>query len=995
MISGMAMAGLSAAAAYAQAAGPGPASAAAPADQATSVTEFVVTGSRIPQPNLTSTSPITVVGTEEAKLEGSVRAEDLLNNLPQVFAGQGSMISNGSSGTATVDLRGLGPARTLVLIDGRRVMPGDPAVPVTDLNFIPEQLIDRVEVLTGGASAVYGSDAVSGVVNFITLKNFEGVRLDAQIGGYQHDNGNKTIQDLNNARSFDPPTGSIWDGRQTSLGAILGVSSPDGKGNVETYFGYRNIQPIRQSERDYSNCSLGDAGAVFRCAGSGTTPYGHIISQDLAVQSKTYNFVVDQTGAGNTLRPIQPTDVFNFAPLNYYQRPDEQYTAGAYAHYEVNPHADAYMQLMFMDDHTRSQVAPSGIFGQTFNIACDSPLLSAQETQTLCTDAGLDAGDKATLNILRRNVEGGPRIEDLRHTDYRVVLGVKGEINADWNYDAYAQIGRAILAEEFINDVSLRRTAQALDAITDKDGNIVCRDPSGGCVPYLGVFSSAVPSAASLAFIGGAGFQEGATTEMVASASVTGKIPQLKSPWAEDAVGLAFGGEYRQEQLDFRTDNEFDTGDLAGQGGPTHGVNGSYSVYEGFGELRAPLIQNAPFVKSLGFEAGYRYSHYNIAGETNTYKVAGDWQPIEDIRFRAGFNRAVRAPNILELFTPNTVVLGLNNDPCAGPATQPGFPTEAQCANSGVSAALYGHIAASPSGQYNSLAGGSTDLKPEVAKTFTIGGVLTPRMLPGFSLSVDYFRIKVDGFIQALDPNITLAQCINTGNPFLCGFVHRAPGSGSLWLGTNGFVAATNVNAGFLKTSGLDFTAAYRLPLANLGWENGGSLSFVYSGTYLRQLITSPATPNIDPDTGKVTTQFDCAGLYGQTTCGTPNPKYRHHFRVTWRTPVEGLEVSAAWRYFGAVDSQTTSSNPYLSDPAHTFDVDRHIAAQNWFDLSGQWRLKDKLTFRAGVNNIFDKEPPLVGSFTGGSNGSFNGNTYPQTYDALGRFLFVGATVDF
>ena len=158
--------------------------------------------------------------------------------------------------------------------------------------------------------------------------------------------------------------------------------------------------------------------------------------------------------------------MFNFAPFNYFQRPDEQYSAGAYAHYEVNPHADAYMQLMFMDDHTVAQVAPSGIFGQTFNIGCNSPLLSDQEIQTLCTDAGLGAGDNASLAILRRNTEGGPRIDDLRHTDYRVVLGVKGEINADWNYDAYAQIGRAVFAEEFINDVSLAGSAKALDGWT-------------------------------------------------------------------------------------------------------------------------------------------------------------------------------------------------------------------------------------------------------------------------------------------------------------------------------------------------------------------------------------------------------------------------------------------------------------------------------------------------------------------------------------------------
>ncbi len=1004
MISGAALAALSASGAYAQS----PAAQAAPAaDNATSVTEFVVTGSRIPQPNLTSTSPITVVGAEEAKLEGSVRVEDLLNNLPQVFGGQGGGVSNGTTGTADVDLRDLGPTRTLVLIDGRRVMPGDPFNPVTDLNFIPEQLIDRVEVLTGGASAVYGSDAVAGVVNFITLKNFEGIRLDAQIGGFQHDNGNRFIQGLNADQGYTAPTGSTWDGRQTNLSALLGVSSPDGKGNIEAYFTYRNIQPINQGQRDYSNCALQEAGNSFVCKGSPVTALGHLFSNDLAAQSQCYNFFVDAAGPGNTLRQASPqdgagckgtalpTDVFNFNPFNYFQRPDEQYSAGAYAHYEVNPHFDAYMQLMFMDDHTVGALAPSGIFGQTFNIGCSSPLLSAQEVTTLCTDAGLGPNDQASVAILRRNVEGGPRLTDLRHTDYRVVLGVKGEINSDWSYDAYAQIGRAVFQNEVENDLSLLRIGNALNAKLDDAGNLVCAGDDPLCVPYLGAFSAATPSAASLNYISAKGFENGSTTEMVASASVTGKIPQLRSPWAEDPVGVAFGGEYRQEQLDLRVDNEFDSGDLAGFG-VTHGVNGSFNVYEGYGELRAPLIQNAPFVKSLSFEGGYRYSHYSRAGETNTYKVAGDWQPTEDIRFRVSYNRAVRAPNILELFTPQSVLLGVTNDPCAGPATQPGFPTEAQCANSGVTAAEYGHIAKNPANQYNALFGGNLDLKPETAKTLTVGAVLTPRMIPGLSVSVDYFHINVDQFIQPLDPTIVLGQCIASGDPTLCALIHRTPGNGSLFLGTQGFVTATSVNVGFLKTSGIDFSANYRLPLSNLGWENGGSLSFVYNGTYLNELITNPGVPATDQNTGKVFTQYDCAGLYGLVTCANPAPRYRHHFRVSWRTPVEGLEISGAWRYFGPVDSQTTSNNPFLSDPANTFPIDRHLNAQNYFDLSGQWRLKEKVTFRAGVNNIFDKEPPLVGSNTGGAtNSAFNGNTYPVVYDSLGRYLFVGATVDF
>ncbi|MGZ6014816.1 MAG: TonB-dependent receptor plug domain-containing protein, partial [Phenylobacterium sp.] len=932
-------------------------------DQGTSVGELVVTGSRIPTQNLTSSSPITVVGNQEAKLSGVTRTEDLLNQLPQVFAGQGSEVSNGSSGVATVDLRGLGSSRTLVLIDGRRVMPGDPNLPVTDLNFIPAQMVDHVEVLTGGASAVYGSDAVAGVVNFIMTKDFEGVRLDAQVSSYQHNNSNDFFQNLNKAKGYSAPNGSVWDGRQTEFNALIGVNTPDGKGNATVYAGYRNARAILQNARDYTNCTLAETSTSWGCRGSGTTAPAQIISFDLAFQSLPYDFIVDKGGPGNTLRPFAATDVFNFAPYNYFQRPDDRYTAGAFAHYEVNDHMDAYLQAMFMDDHTLAQIAPSGIFGQTFTIPCSSPLFSAQEVQTLCTNAGLNpATDSATMAILRRNVEGGGRLDNLRHTDYRIVLGAKGAINEDWNYDLYGQIGRNVYQEEYNNDFSLRRIGNALDATTDANGNLVCAGGNAdGCAVY-NPFSLSGVTPASLTYVQTPGFKEGSTTEMVVSGSVNGTLSALKSPAATEATGIALGAEYRRENLDLRVDQEFDSGDLAGQGGPTHGVSGAYQVYELFGELRVPLIQDMPFAKSLTFETGYRYSDYSSAGIAHSYKFAGDWQPIDDLRIRASYQRAVRAPNVVELFTPSGIGLGLAADPCAGnnPTAANAFATAANCAHSGVDAAHYGHVSLNPAGQYNALLGGNSSLSPEKADTFSVGGVLTPRMLPGFSLTVDYFNIDVKNYIQGLNADQILSQCIITGSPTLCGLVHRDPNSASLWLGQTGYVDGRTTNVGFLKTSGVDIEANYRLPLDHVGLNDAGSLSFNFVGTYLKHLITDPGIPFTNAAGQVLATNFDCTGLYGRNTCGTPNPKWRHRVRVTWATPWSGLTVSGNWRYFGAVDAVGTSTNPYLASP--TYPVDRKLGAQNWFDLATEWKVMDKVTFNVGVNNIFDKEPPLVGS---------------------------------
>jgi iron complex outermembrane receptor protein len=929
------------------------------------------------------------------KMQGVTRTEDLLNSLPQVMAGQSSGVSNGSTGTATVNLRGLGSARTLVLVDGRRVMPGDPASPVTDLNFIPSPLIERVDVLTGGASAVYGSDAVAGVVNFIMMKNFEGVRLDAQVGEYEHNNDDSFIQGLNKAKGFSPPNGSVWDGRQTQIYAIAGVNSSDGKGNATVYAGYRSVQAVLESARDYSFCALQERAPPvnIRCNGSGTTPNAHFFSNDLATQSQPYEFTVDSAGPGNTLK--SGADVFNFAPLNYYQRPDEQWSAGAFAHYEVNPHLDAYTQIMFMDDHTVAQIAPSGIFGQTFNISCSNPMLSADEVNKLCTAAGLGPTDSASLAVLRRGVEAGNRQADLRHTDYRVVIGAKGDINDDWSYDIYGLMGRSVFAQEYLNDWSLRRTAQALNVINGANG-LECADPTAraeGCVP-LNIFQVGGLTPAAAHYVSTPGFQEGSTTEMVVDASVTGKLGFLKSPWATDPVGVAGGTEYRRENLELRTDAEFDTGDLAGQGGPTHPVSGTYDVYELFGEARVPLAQDMPYAKDLSLDLGYRFSDYSSSGTTDTYKIEGDWKPIDDIRFRASYERAVRAPNVVELFTPQGIVLGLSSDPCAGPAPT---ATAAQCANTGLTAQQYGHIPANPAQQYNSLSGGNTSLAPEKADTYSAGIVLQPTFLPGFSFSADYFNIKVNNYIQALDPNLTLASCLQQGGS-LCALVHRNPLNGSLWLGnpsqlsTDGYVSATNVNIGFLQAKGWDFQATYRTDLDRFGLNNWGGLNFNFVGTYTQNLITDPGIPTTDKS-GHLVTQYDCAGLYGTTTCGAPDPKWRHRLRVGWTTPWDGLEISGTWRYIGSVKDMHSSSNPFLSGP--TFGFDKKLDAVNYFDLAAQYRLHDKYTVRIGVNNILDTEPRLIGSVAGGNSSLFNGNTYPGVYDALGRYAFVGLTADF
>ena len=947
------------------------------------VQEVVVTGTRIQNANLTSVSPVTTVNNAEIKLSGATRVEDLINALPQSFAGQGSAIGNGANGTATVNLRGLGVQRTLVLIDGRRLVPGDPAYsnnnPVPDLNFIPTALVDRVEVLTGGASATYGSDAVAGVVNFIMQKNFTGIRLDANAGFYDHDNTNTMMQGLESSRGFAAPNGSKVDGWQKDVTLTLGVNSPDNKGNAEVYMGYRQIDAVSQGARDYGACSLSEAGAGFACAGSGTTALSRflVFTPTGTPVGNPNGYILDPTGAGNTVRPyVSSRDAYNFAPFNYYQRPDERYTAGVLSHYELNEHADIYAQVMFMDDNTSSQAAPSGVFGQTVHIPCNSSLLSAQEVATFCTAAGQGPTGTATLSLLKRNVEGGVRVDNLRHTDYRLVIGSKGDIDKTWSYDAYAQYGTAIFSENFQNDMSLLRSGNALASCT--------QFAQTGCVPY-NVFAIGGVSQAALNYVSAAGFQSGSTVEQVVSATASGKLGDygLKSPWATEGLDIAVGTEYRREQMTLRTDNEFSSGDLAGQGGARGPVAGSYDVKEVFTELNVPLANDMVGIKTLTLNTGYRYSDYSTAGRTDTYKIGGEWAPISDIKFRAGYNRAVRAPNLNELFAATGVVLDGSIDPCAGTAPA---ASAAQCALTGVSAAQYGHIAANSANQYNGQTGGNVNLQPEKSDTVTFGAVVNPRFIPGLNFSVDYFDIKVNNVIGTAGADLIITQCVQTGDPFYCGKIFRAPGTGSLWLGTNGYIQDTNFNLGSIETKGIDFTANYRLPLGAVGWDKYGRFDINFDGTLLNNFITQTVPGG---------STYDCVGLYG-TVCdvatgGAPAPKFRSKTRFTWQTPWN-IQASAAWRHVDSVTVDSASTNPNLAGTVNPADA--KLPSFDYFDLSANWRIKDQYTLRVGVNNVMDLQPPLVGS--GHLAQVFgNGNTYPQVYDALGRYIFMGITAQF
>jgi iron complex outermembrane receptor protein len=989
------------------------------------LSEVVVTGSRIATPNLDAISPVTAVTAEEIKETGVTRIEDLINSLPQVVADQGSGLSEGANGTATINLRGLGTQRTLVLINGRRLGGGDPGAiqgaspayaSAGDVNQIPVALLDRVDVLTGGASSTYGADAVAGVVNFVMNDHFEGVRIDANAGIYNHSNHEGWVDPLLQAQGFPPVTGSNWDGANKDLTLIMGHNFADGAGNFEGYLGYRTAAAATANHRDHSACELSNTSPnYFYCGGSSTS--APAVFQNPAVGTLQIN-------PDGSLGPRYA--LFNYAASHYLQRSDERYTGGFFGKLKFNDHAEAYTEFMFMDDSTTGNYAPAGSFlGSGRAIDADTglpdgslsyncgtggygnkgmnPYITAAQFPTLCPEtaggapiAYTNAANSALTTPLfpyqmsatgigqiligRRNVEGGPRQDEYVHTDYRGVFGVRGEIVEDWTYDAYGQFSQTHSSDYHNNDTSTQNMQNALLAVPGPAGTPVCMGGQTGCVPW-NIFNPAIPvTAAALNYISVPGIFLASSQEDVGSAYVSGDLTRrgIKTPWADEGLKVVFGTEYRRDTLNSNPDEEYQSGDLSGIGSPTPPVSAEQHVWELFTEERFPIAHNQPFFKALDFEAGYRYSSYSEGFDTNTFKLGLEWAPVNDVRVRASYNRAVRAPNLQELYQPLHVALDSGGDLCKTGTVY----TAAQCALLGVSATQYanGGAASSPASQYNGEIGGDPNLKPEVGKTMDVGLVFTPSFLANFNATVDYTDIKITNLVNSYGPSLIQTNCILTGSPQWCDLIHRDAG-GTLWASPEAYTVDPLLNEGGLEYRGVDVGLAYKLDIGAFG-----RVRTRLDGTWLKNLIYSPgASPS-----------YDCAGRFGNS-CAPATPTWRHRLTADWDTPLTGLSAGATWRFFGK------SSNTFFDPKSPDYDAsivaagplpDLEIPTYSYIDLrlSYVW---EKVTMRVGVNNVLDKDPPTVGEATTGNSIYAESNTYPSMYDILGRYLYVNVTVDF
>ena len=954
--------------------------------------EIIVTGSRLNvNPNLTSANPVLKVDDAEIAARGTVNIEDLTNNLPQVFAGQAGEVSNGASGTATLNLRGLGATRTLTLIDGRRLPYGSSTFSPANLDLVPTALIDRVEILTGGASAVYGSDAIGGVANFILKDDFEGAELDVQYGFAQNGNGIDRYDQVSAANGVAVPDG-VTDGEEFNASVTLGANTADGRGNVAIFASYQDRQAITQDNRSFSACTLGSGDTNgFGCVGSGN--FRLFAGDDAFFQQEDGTLVPFVGGSAQT---------FNFGPFNFFQRPAERFQIYGKGNYEINENHELFASASFTNNFSDAQVAPTASFG-SYSINCDNPLIQDNVVQgggTIasdvfgCTAADIAAGnDLSGLAMSHRNVEGGPRNSRLENSAFRLVGGMRGTVADIWDYELFGQYSRTTDQSISTNDFVIANLQDALFAVDDGTGNAVCRSGNAGCVPYnifqRGPNGESMVTSDQTDFIQGVGITNGETEQLVYGGNAQANLGEygIKSPWSDSGVGFLGGIEYREDSLQSNPDeiSQVPGGGFTGVGGATLPVSGQVEVFELYTEVQIPLITDMPFAKELVFNGQYRYSDYDTDGNgvqssfsTDAYGLQLSWAPVEDVKFRGQFQRSVRAPNVIELFTGQDTGLpnlnaGENSngdtiyDPCAT-----AFPTAsaAACANTGVTAAQYGGILDVISGQTQAITGGNPNLIPESSDTYTVGAVITPSAIPGLTMSVDYFNIEVDDFISAgIGVQTTLDNCLATGDAAFCDLIQR-DGRGTLVSGTAGVgFLATNINIATLQTSGLDLQAGYNLDLSDFGMNNAGDVRLQYAATYLDKFDFTPFPGGV---------VIECAGKYGNDCVQPVNPTYRHRMLATWSSPF-GLETTVTWRHLSGVDNISATPAP----------IDERLGTADYFDLSGNYEIVEGVRFRAGVNNIFSEQPPVSVS-SGPPLG--NGNTYPVTYDT-GRFIFFGLNV--
>ena len=955
---------------------------------------IVVTGSRIQRRDLSSSSPLTLVQDEEFTLSGAVNVEQVVNTLPQVVASSTGFNNNPGGGVANLDLRGLGPQRTLILVNGRRWMYYD-TNQLVDLNTIPQFLIDSVDVVTGGASAVYGSDALSGVVNF---------RLQTDLAGFQA-GGSYSITEEG-------------DGRRYNAYVAIGSATADGRGHVTAFAEYYNRGSIFQGDRAFSRFSSQQATGIDICVDPATvnpvtgigTALGEIIQTGAnaggcaagvpgfaAAGSSTTETTRFQYFGGtnfnsaNTLlhnryfatpgvsRARVGTDQFNYAPGNYLMVPQERWLLGGYGEFEIDTNVTAFAEVSFVNNRVANELAPTPVTGLfDINIAQICTLVSAADCarfqQADAAETAANAGDNdpdtpgiqplpddpGVVNIFvqRRPLEAGPRNQLDERNAFRAMAGLRGPITDSISYEAYYMFARTRNGQAQSGNISASAFAAGLD----------------GTGTPLNIFGPGTLTPAMIDAITVPTQNTNISNLQVASASISGALGRFGFGEADEA-GFAAGVEWRSVSGQFLPDAALGSGDIIGfnAGDPT---SGSYDVKEAFAELRLPLAAGMPGFHRLELSGAARYSDYSLAavGGVWTYAAGAEWAPVRDISFRGQYQRAIRAPNVQELFAGINVGFPGAADPCAAAGAAGNATIRALCIATGVPAAAVGTAGLQLNAQIESSFFGNPALQEETANTWTVGAVIRPRFIPRLNITIDAYDIEISNVITALGGGAAniLNLCYNViqqASSVYCQAIRRNPAG--IISGDQFAIQVPNANSALLATRGVDFTLDYSQPLgfSLIGGEES-RLNFFFLATYVDEYSLTPAVD--EPDEIN-----QCSGRFGVLACGEPVPRWKWTSRVSL---IDGpMTLTGRWRHVGAV----------RDDDDATFYTTELVRPIDYFDLALAFDVSDGLRLTMGVNNLLDTEPQLIAT------NQQQSNTWPNTYDVIGRDFFISANLRF
>lgn len=940
------------------------------AQETVSVVE--VTGTRITTPGMASNSPISSITAAEIQSTQPVAVEEFFKALPAAVPAIGQGTNNGTGGAATIDLRGLGSNRSLVLVNGRRLVPYNLSGTV-DTNAIPIALLNRVDLVTGGASVVYGADAVAGVANFNLKRNFKGLDLTTSYGATTDERDAKR--------------------RRTDL--TIGSGLADGRGNVVLSLGKTVSDPLTQGERPFGQASLSSTTGLP--SGSGTT-VPSAFSTGLGPGGTAALAGAWQIDPA-TGRLVQPVQSFNFNPQNYYVTGLERTQATALGNFWINEHADVYTEVFYTDSNVDSALASTGTFGNTFQVPIGNPYIPQPAREQICARRGISAANCVAGNttmvpllVNRRFTELGPRYNSFDTKTLQYTVGVKGDLVMDWTYDAYWSSGTSDQTQTRTNWGSLSKVGQALNALS----TTACVNPANGCVPLnvFGAEGSITPQQA--AFINQSAILMQSVRQDVAQVSASGDLgDKIRSPWAEDPIAMSLLAERRTVSANTQSDAASQIqGEVLGTGAPTPDRRGSFSLKEYAVEMFVPLIKDMPFVRTLNAELGYRETEFQVGSQSGStsygsWKAGGEWAPVKSFRVRGMVQKATRAPNVNELFAP--AVTGLSNlavDPCQlgninqAQANQAGTLSNL-CRLTGVPVSEIGSLPAPSAGQINNLSGGNPNLGPESAKTKTIGFVFEP--IPKLALSLDYYQIDIDDAVSSPSTTDILEGCYNPArNPGLvvnefCNMIGRNTINGTFNGNESRGVMTPLSNLGVQSTSGYDLNIAYRVAAPQLGLDSRwGSLDVSLGANYVDS-FEYQATPS--------SVNRDCLGYYSiacNNIVSSPVYKTKFNQRTNWN--MGAWSVGYNWRYLGGVIEEPGGST-FL--PAYS-----QIDAYHYVDLSAGWSVTKNVRLNLSVTNLFDKKPPIVGNTIGGTAPN-SGNTFPQNYDVVGRYITLGATVKF